>query len=282
MTGAADILVDPAVIAHLSPSSFDQFVKCPAQWCYVRVEGRKMPPGIAAHVGSGLHGAAEASMRQKIVSGVDLPGGHLSEVAAEAYKAKIERDGVFIPRDEQAGARQAIADGVGRAAGFARAWGHDVAPDYQPAAVEERTNLEDAALPIPWVGIVDLRTADDRLVDWKTAGRRWPAGREARETQGTVYWRLFRAITGREPREVAFDVLAESKAGPVRDRRPTERDADDWAALQRSAAVMLRMIAAGLYPPATSGSWWCGPRWCGFWWTCEHISERLRRLPNVG
>jgi hypothetical protein len=273
--------VDPEVLPHLSASSYDQFARCPAQWAYVRVDGLRLPPGIAAHVGSGLHGAAEADMRQKIVTGVDLPADALADAAVTTYRARLERSGVFLPRDEAAAAPRLLAAGLDRAAALGRAFATEAGPAYRPAAVEEHLACQDPDFPLPWVGTLDLRTADGAVVDWKTAGRRWPAGREHRETQPTVYRQLYRAQAGREPAALSFEVFVDAAAGPTRDPRPTQRTDGDWAALRHGARTMVRMVAAGLFPPAVFGSWWCSPRWCGLWWVCKHIPERLRRLPNV-
>jgi hypothetical protein len=275
-----EMRIDPGLLHHISPSSFDQFSRCPAQWAYVRLEGLKIPPGIAAHVGSGLHVAAETNMRQKIVTGLDLPADDLADAAVTGYRARVEKEGVFFSVDERPAASRLLEAGIDRAAAFGRTFA-EVAPGYRPAAVEQRITYQDPGLPIPWMGVLDMRSADNRLVDWKTAGRRWPSGREARETQATVYWRLFCAETGAPPEEIAFEVFVGGKGGVDHDRRPTTRGEEDWEALQHGARTMVRMVGAGIFPPAVSGSWWCSPKWCGLWWICKHIPERLRRLPNV-
>jgi hypothetical protein len=281
MTPIEDIKPGALGIQNLSASAYDQFRRCPAQWAMVRLEGRRLPPGIAAHIGTGLHGAAEVSMRQKIISGVDLPSNDLADAATTAYRARVEKEGVFLPREDRAEVGRLVAEGLDRTVVLAREWGAQVAPAYRPAAVEERLIYQGPELPIPWVGVLDLRTADRCVADWKQAAKRWPAGREAAETQPTVYRQLVAHEQGAPPAEMAFEVLIHRKNGAERDRRTTERTDEDWAALQRGAAIMLRMVAAGLFPPADPGAWQCSEKWCGFWGTCPHISERRRRLPNV-
>lgn len=268
-------------LEHLSASSLGQFFKCPAQWDLVHNQGIKIPPGIAAHVGSGLHGAAEANFRQKIVTGVDLPVGDLEDAAVTRYRERVEKDGVLCTREDRPSLSRLLSEGVDRAVQFSRVLASTVAPLYRPAAVEQFVKYQGPELSVPWVGYIDLMTADDGLVDWKTAGKRWPKGREHRENQATIYRKLFRSYRGIEPSKTVFEVFFNSKDGAKRDERTTVRDEADWAALQHSAAIMLRMIDHGDFPPCPPGSWNCVPTWCGLFWVCKHIPERFRRLPNV-
>lgn len=266
---------------HLSASSYGQFFKCPAQWDYVHNQGIKIPPGIAAHVGSGLHGAAEVNFRQKIVTGVDLPASDLADAAVTKYRERVEKDGVLCTREERPALGRLLSEGVDRAVKFSRVLAATVAPLYRPASVEQFVKYQGPDSPVPWVGYIDLTTADNKLVDWKTAGKRWPKGREHRESQATVYRKLFRADRGIEPASTVFEVFFDSKDGAKRDDRTTVRDDADWVALQHGAGIMLRMIDHGDFPPCVPGSWNCSPTWCGLFWVCRHVSERVRRLPNV-
>jgi hypothetical protein len=268
------------ILRHLSPSSYDQFIRCPAQWELVRIEGIKIPPAIAMLVGSGTHGAAEVNFKQKITSGVDLPVADFKDAAATRFRQEAEKSGVSVPRDELPALKRLLSDGRDRAIRFAECMAKEVAPTIQPIAVERMITIQDPSLPIPWVGVIDVAT-DTTLVDWKTAGKKWPAGRENRETQMTVYNQMYQFEYGLSP-ELGFGVFSDNtKSGALYDYRMTERTSDDWKALCRGAETMIRMIQADLFPPCPPGSWNCSQTYCGLWVVCPHISERLRRLPNV-
>jgi hypothetical protein len=268
------------VLRHLSPSSYDQFIRCPAQWALVRIEGIKIPPAIAMLVGKGMHGAAEVNFKQKIVSGVDVPIEVMKEAAATKYREGAEEAGVQCSREELSELPRLLGEGKDRAVRFAECMAKEAAPGIQPIAVERRITIQDPSLPIPWVGVLDVAT-DNALVDWKSAGKKWPEGREHRETQPTVYDALYRFEYGISP-ALGFGVFSDStKAGALYDYRGTTRTPGDWETLCRGADTMIRMIQAGLFPPAVPGSWWCTPKFCGLWSICRYIPERLRRLPNM-
>lgn len=269
------------VLPHLSASSYDQFRRCPAQWEYVRVKGIKIAPGITAPIGSGLHGAAEANFRQKIITGEDLPKSDMVDAAVSAYKKRVMEEGVFVTREEKSMLKEIVADGVNQTKDYTEALADEAVAEYNPAAVEWFLSYHDPDLPIPWVGYVDIATTDGRIADWKTAGKKWNTGREHSETQGTVYRKLYAFDQGHEPEEVAFDVFHKSKNGVQRDKRVTVRTDEDWEALKHGANTMIKMVSAGLFPPCAPGSWNCSPKYCGLWWVCKHIPERLRRIPNV-
>jgi len=281
--GAPEIRMDARtreILRHLSPSSYDQFIRCPAQWDLVRIQGIKIPPAIAMLVGSGMHGAAEVNFKQKITSGVDLPVADFRDAAATRYRQEAEKAGVSVPRDELPELKRLLVEGKDRAVRFAECMAKDVAPTIQPIAVEHKVLFQPPDLPIPWFGVLDIATRS-ALLDWKTSAKKWTEGREHRETQPTVYDALYRFEFGTVP-TLGFGVFTDStKFGPIYDLRETTRTPGDWESLQLGARTMIRMVQAGLFPPAVPGSWWCSPKFCGLWSVCQYIPERLRRLPNV-
>ena len=271
------------MLNHMSASSLGMGLRCMEQFRQRYILGNKIPPGFAAHVGSGVHRGAEVDLRAKIATGEDVPVDMVEDAAADGYRERLRNDGVFVPREERSRAKLDAADGLDRAVRLARAWRLDVAPDVQPAMVEQRIEADgDGPDDLPWLGYLDLIDADGRVVDWKTANRRWAKGREHDEVQATVYRHLVRTFTGREPAALRYVVLYESKSKGVQaDTRDTERTDDDWRVVQARARLVVAQARAGIFPPAAPGSWNCSPRWCGFWGSCPHISDRLRRLPNV-
>ena len=84
------------MIDHISPSMLGLFSRCQEAFRRRYIEGVKLPPGIAACIGTGMHKGAEANHRQKIESGVDMPLGDIQDAARDGYNAALA-NGVFIP-----------------------------------------------------------------------------------------------------------------------------------------------------------------------------------------
>lgn len=71
---------------QLHPSALGMFARCGEQFRRRYVEGERIPPGVAAVVGTGVHLAVGADLREKMTEGTLLP--------AEAVEAAA-RDGVI-------------------------------------------------------------------------------------------------------------------------------------------------------------------------------------------
>jgi hypothetical protein len=93
--------------------------------------------------------------------------------------------------------------------------------------------------------------------------------------QLTVYAAGHKRLTGQPASEVRLDVLVKTKEVTRQVLRST-RGAADFQALAARINATLAGIAAGIFPPASPGSWWCSDRWCGYWRSCPYVnSERI-------
>ena len=265
---------------HISISQINMFGRCAEQWRRRYLERDIFPPGIAAHVGSGVHFAAEVNYRPKIDTGEDQPLDVLTDAAAEKYEQKV-RDGVFIPREQRASAMSDIAKGKDRAVSLTRVYAGVIAPTMRPAYVEERVELEVDGLPVPFLGILDCLGVDNHLSDLKTSSRKWNQSRADHELQPTLYQQLVKELTGAPPTAITFDILVAAKRLAAQ-RVLTTRNDEDFAILIQRARLMIKQIDAGIFPPAQPGAWICSPKWCGYWWSCPHIPPHKKILPPAG
>lgn len=259
---------------HLSPSSIETFCRCPVQWRFRYLDGLIVPPGIAALKGKGLHAGAAHNMQQKIDSHQDLPVSQIVEAAVEGFDASL-RDGYTLAAHEE-GARDATV-GAARDSVVQMALSHasEQAPDYQPVLVEKTIEVLTTGTH-NLLGIVDLVDDQDRLVDFKTGGRKKPIGEVDSSVQLTAYSALHHVLTGRLPSEVRLDVLVEGRRGVDRQLLVGTRGPNDIIALENRIKAIELAIDAGVFIPCSPGSWCCSPRWCGFFSQCEFVySERI-------
>ena len=262
------------MIAHLSVSQLGMFQRCNIQYRRRYLEGETIPPGIAAHVGSGVHKAAEINFKSKMQTGEDMPLDAVQDAAAEAYDKALS-EGVFFAPDEAPGAKAAMVQGKDDAVSLATLFRRELAPTIMPALVEHRVTLEIPGVALPVVTILDCYTADRKLRDLKTSGKRWTEDRAHTSPQPTVYRESVLQSTGEYPDELMFDVLVNNKT-PVLQTIPTSRTEEDLQILTRKFQTMIEAIRAGIFMPAEPGSWMCSPKFCGYWHTCEAIPSHRR------
>ena len=111
----------------------------------------------------------------------------------------------------------------------------------------------------PLVGEIDLvveRGAGRTLVDYKTAGRRWPREQAAKSLQPTVYVYAYQQQHGLAV-PFRFDVVVKNKT-PVYEQHVTQRTADDFNRLAVLTKRIESMIEAGHFLPSEQGFYCAG------------------------
>ena len=261
-------------LEHLSVSSFGMFSRCGEQWRRRYIEGEVIPPGIAAHVGTGVHRAAEACHKHKLETGETMRVSDMADAAATAYD-KALRNGVFFAPDEVDGAQKAMAQGKDNAVKLASLYGEQLAPKIDPMLVEERMMLNLPGVDLPIMAIVDLYTQDRALRDLKTAGKSWTQSQADTSAQMTLYREAIKESTGDYPASLGFDVLVNKKTPEVQ-QLATVRTGDDTELLARGFRTMLKAVNAGVFLPAEPGAWVCSPKWCGYFGSCPYKQKAVQ------
>ena len=266
------------MIEHLSASSLKMFSRCAYQWLLYQEHG-PIPPGIALIVGSSVHKGAELNNRHKLATEEDLPEDDVIDAARSEFAARLDKEGLYLTREEEPMASKLLGDGVDTAVDLARLWRREVAPPIQPALVEERISIRLAELDLPVIGYVDCVDRDHTLIETKTASKSWTANTADEEIQPTLYRELVRSHTGRAPEKIRYDILVKTKT-PKSQSIELVRDDSDWAALIERMRAMLAQIQAGSFPPCAPG-WQCSEKFCGYWAICKYVPARLKSLPRT-
>lgn len=244
----------------------------------------KRPPGVAAHIGRGVHGAIEHDLKQKIVTRENIPKKDLAEIAAEKYDENLRKDGVFIKREEKSEAGKLLGDGKDNAVAAAESWHDAFAEEVMPRLVERRVTIQDPKLEVPLLGILDTVDEDLSLREWKTGGPRskWNQQRVDDSNQFTLYHKMVEVTLGSPPTDLITNVIKYGlKSGCTTCTLRTTREPSDYDALIERILHMQQRVFAGMFGPADADSWMCSPNWCGYWWSCRYIPEHRRRIPNV-
>lgn len=264
------------MIQHLSISSYNSFISCGEAWRRRYLEDERLPPGIAARIGTGVHHAAETNYSQKIESGVDMPLSDIQDAAATAYDAAVS-DGVHFAPEDEGSKDKIISTCKDTAVTLAGLYAEQLAPTIQPKFVERKIMLELPSVELPIMAIIDLYTQDNSLRDLKTASKSWTQDKADLSPQITLYREAIRHNTGSYPTSMGFDVLVSLKT-PKLQRIETTRQEHDIHLLALKMQTMLNAVKAGVFLPAESGSWMCSPKWCGYYHTCKYVSPYVKNV----
>lgn len=256
---------------YLSASQMDMLCRCGEQYRRRYVENDIIPPGIAMLKGTGLHGAAEANMRQKIDSHVDLPVQDIVETAVETFKTQLHGGYSLSEAEESVGATKVLSEAIDDLATMADVHATEQAPDYQPTMVEQAVRIE---LPgeRDLLGIIDLADDQHRVVDFKTSKRKKRQTDADDSVQLTVYAASYQAVVQHPPSLVRLDTVVSTKTRCERQVLNSQRDGKDFAALAARINMATQAIAKGVFLPAAPGSWACSPAYCGYWNSCGFVN----------
>jgi len=264
----------------------NMYYRCGHQFYLRHIKGTKRPPGIAARKGTGTHAGVEYGYNQKIATGELPPEDEVADAAHDAYVKAVKEEGVWLTPEEKAEAKALLGKGLDESIGCARFYRRIVAPtDKEIALVEERL-FADIGVGIPISFKPDV-VVDGKLRDVKTAGKRWPKGREDGEIQPTLY-RMGLREHGFGDLNAEFVVLSNVKNKPkddkeilfdedlcvIGDPRPTERTHEHEEALKLRIHNMMESINKGVFLPAHPEMYTCSPSWCGYYDICPYMKGR--------
>lgn len=269
---------------HISPSQLNTFENCGEAYRRRYIEKEIIPPGVAALRGGSVHKGAEMNFEQKIESKVDLPKKDIVDRAVAEFEGRMKSDGLFIDSETLKRGKDIIVgeekDTTVRLAGL---FSDQVAPVYQPTAVEQKITIELPDSPRDLLGILDLTAtivADpsrgEGIVDYKTGKKTKSQGDFDTSAQITLYDLAFRAKRGKAPDFLQVEQLVDLKSGPKRVINQTTRTVADFKPAIARVNAMISGLEKGAFLPANAGAWNCSPKWCGYFGTCQFVNAERR------
>jgi CRISPR/Cas system-associated exonuclease Cas4 (RecB family) len=156
---------------HLSWTQINMFQRCPLQFFWRYVEGRKNPPPGAIILGTSAHIALETDLKQKIDSKENIPTEQVKEIMADAWESTVEKAidnfGEVDWEDEKPGELKDL--GISALAHYHK----ERAVLIQPEAdgVEKKFTQSFKNSPLTIEGSIDCLT-DLSLIDWKNTKRK--------------------------------------------------------------------------------------------------------------
>lgn len=267
------------MILRLSPTQLSMFFGCAFQYYQRYILGRIVPPGIALHMGSGLHAAADVNFTQKMATRKDMPRDVFEDAAEQEFNRRLNDEGVLLSKEEAGRSTHFLEECKLKTIEMARVLHDDVAPEIQPIAVEKTIEFTREATPgIVYTGRLDVLDETHDVIDVKSAKSRWGAGKAEEQDQPLFYLPGARETMGTKSEKFVYHIVTKAKT-PTHQVVETTRDESDLVALEERAKTMKSMRDAGLFPPCDPGHWRCSPIWCGFYLAgCKYISKRKKMV----
>jgi len=259
---------------HVSASQLDTFSKCGEQWRRAYIEKEKVPPGIALVTGTAVHKVGEKIQIHKLENdGEILTLEEVKDTARDELVKATEERGLLLNSDERKkGVKAVVGQAKDESISLATLYHSELASVINPLSVEsieKKFNIALEGYPYDLTGRIDI---EDSLGfrDLKTSGKSVVQASVDRSLQYTFYamW-YWRHHNGEFPKQIVQDTLVKTKK-PKYQPLITKRGQKDFNVLAERLVNFSECVEKGVFPPATPLSWWCSPKWCGYYETCRY------------
>ncbi len=261
-------------------SQISMYTRCAEQFRRRYIMGEILPPGVGAVSGTGMHKAVELDLTRKMETGELAPEEEVTEKARDSVaNAFASPMGVLLSDDDKAQGVDAVkAVAIDAAVSCASLHHRELAPLANPRKVERKWVLDIPNFPFCLAGTIDCDDGDV-IWDWKTAKASPSAGEADLSGQVTMY-SLAKATLDKEIPAARLGYVVKTKT-PKAVVLETRRRREDFAPLLRALERIAEGIEKEVFPFASSMAprpWWCGPKWCGYYKTCEGVCNKASVL----
>ncbi|MCP4568979.1 MAG: PD-(D/E)XK nuclease family protein [FCB group bacterium] len=262
---------------RISPTQVSMFFGCAAAYYQRYILGRKIPPGIALAMGTGLDEAANVNFIQKQATRKDLPLDMFEDAAATAFTERVRKEGLLLTKENASRSEQFIAESKDKTVELARKLGESVAPLIQPVAVQTTIEfIRDANPEVIHTGKIDVLDETHDVIDVKSSKNRWSKVKATAQVQPTFYIPGVKETLNASPKRFVYHIITKAKK-PVHQMVETFRDESDLIELDYRIEIIVKMRKAGLFQPCDPDHWRCSPEWCAFYLAgCKYISTRKK------
>lgn len=263
----------------ISPSQIELYNKCGEQYRRRYICKEVIPPQAAALRGTSIHKSAQHNFQQKIESHQDLKPKKIVDYAITVFEEKLKHDDVWLnPEEEARGKSIVILEAKGVVVSLTELFAKQVAKLYQPVMVEatHRIPMRDSDQDL--LGKLDLVDDQERIVEFKSRTRKTNQLDADSSTQLTFYAGIYQAVHKKPPKDILLQELVQHERDPKDSAEShllkTSRDRDDFTALSNQINATIKGIKAGVFMPASRGSWFCSRKWCGWWTSCPFVNNK--------
>ena len=254
------------VLATVSPSKLDLFVRCQAAWTYRYVHGLKRPPSAAMAFGTAHDATANSVYTDRLQTG-ELP---TVEQAQERFAADWDDAAADVEDWAEDDPDHLLDAGVRVTELWHRKAARHVVPhEIQPKLTRDFADGDDTFTVLGYADVVGEVGGTPTIIDQKAGRRAWTPADLIRSTQAVAYpWmtdlRRFQIHSSQIGRGTSkwtgFKVLS---------RTLTDADVDVFPRQVVAARRQMRaLMETGDVVPNRS-HFICSRRWCGYWEQCQ-------------
>jgi hypothetical protein len=249
------------------------------------IEGEKIPPAVALHVGSSTHSAIRKNLERKIQDGNLMTAQEVSDIARDDLEMRWRGEGVSLQADERLlGENRIKGDAIDKTTRLSLLHHRDLAPSLNPTHVERSFTLDVTGYDFQLAGQIDQQYGVEAIRDVKTASK--SPNKDAAETsmQLTMYAMGVWAHEGIIPKSLVLDHLVDTKQPKVVSL-DSERAVEDFTPLLNVVQTAWAGIQKGVFYPAAQGgpgNWFCSEKFCGYWPTCKYVRHPVTGKPIGG
>ena len=252
----------------LHQSDLAQIQRCAHQY-YLRKTLGPRAPGIAAHVGSGVHASAESNLLHKMHDAQVMPRDEAADVAYDVVNRRIDTDGVLLSEEEHAkGLLKVRGEAQDKAVRLALLHYDELAPKIEPVGIEIPWTVEVSGADVSLAGRIDLEV-EGGIRDLKTASKAPASDAANKADQLTVYALSYFVLRGKLPTVLGLDYLVD-KTKPELTSQETTRTQEDFKVLLNRISTAVKLIQGGIFMPCARDSWVCSKRFCGYYDQCQY------------
>lgn len=250
-------------------------LRCGEQYRRRYIEREIIPPGVAAVIGSGAHAGISMALQRKIETGKVGSLEEAQDRASDYVRAEFDRGAYRMTTSERAmGIRACAGNAVDWAVCYTGAHVRWVAPGVAPILVEHPWVLKLAGMPFDLAGRIDVIqkvAGDEHIRDIKTGKR----AVDPWSSRQLIVYALARTIQIEQAIEhVVIDNLIRLANGVKVKTTWARVSAQDFQDILLVIERAAEVIDQGLFLPAQLESWWCDPRFCGYYADCPYVRGR--------
>lgn len=264
--------LQPDGTVDLPGVSFTQvsmWLRCPRQYKFRYIDGKKEPPAVALTEGVSHHTALEMDNLRKRDQGKQIAAKELTEIFIDKFDGEVRNAEEQAARlDSKLNWEDETRDGIiQRAAALHCDYAGKWSPTIQPVRVESPfarvVDIDGVAVTL--FGQLDLTTAEPRLLDYKTSAR----AKSQRDVDADLQLTISSWASGLT--HVGWIALVKDK--PHIQYVQSQRTPGQQMWGLRVVTEAVRAIRAGQFPMVNPGAfpapWWCSKQHCGYWGQCR-------------
>lgn len=231
-----------------SVSKLTAYLMCPARYYFQYVVGQsdEQPHSPESALGHAVHSGIERLHRSRL--------GEPGPTVADATRRALAKDLAYVVSDPGAGEPPDAIALAAEAETLVTLYAGEIAPQFEPALVEQRTEVVVGG--VPFTAVLDVITSDGWVRDTKTARRRPSENDITGSLQATVYTLAYQSLAGEPSQGVAFDYLIRNKT-PVAQTYATARGRPDFDRLARIVEGVTEAATRGRYYPNPQSKFGC-------------------------